>query len=347
MTKRAAWSLFGRAALGTLAVAAFAAAAWIQSLGPPPIGEGLRFSTVVVDREGRLLRPYATPEGRWRLPAVRASVDPRYLDMLLGYEDRRFYIHHGVDPAALVRAAVQLVRNGRIVSGGSTITMQLARLLEPREERSFAEKLREIVRAVEIERLLTKDEILALYLSLAPYGGNLEGIRAASLAYFGKEPKRLTMGEASLLVALPQSPEWRRPDRNPNAARLARDRVLQRATEAGVISEAEATRAAHEDVPTARRAFPKFAPHLAESEAMAAPQTSVHKLTIDRTVQGAIENLAEEQTKLLGQKLSAAVMVVDHTTGEVIAHVGSAGISMTPASAPSTWSTPCARLAPL
>ena len=127
----------------------------------------------------------------------------------------------------------QLIVNGHIVSGGSTLTMQVARLLEPRRHRSFDAKLRQITRALEIERKLSKDQILSLYLTLAPYGGNLEGIRAASLAYFGKEPKRLSLSEAALLVALPQSPEWRRPDRYPRAARAARDRVLDRVAAQG------------------------------------------------------------------------------------------------------------------
>src|SRR3989442_11076168 len=106
---------------------------WIASLGPAPLGEGLAFSTLVVDREGRLLRPYTTPEGRWRLPATREQVDPRFLNLLFAYEDKRFLDHHGVDPRALGRALSQLGQNCRIVSGASTITMQVARLLEPRE----------------------------------------------------------------------------------------------------------------------------------------------------------------------------------------------------------------------
>ena len=127
-----------------------------------------------------------------------------------------------------LRAGGQLLANGRILSGGSTLTMQVARLLEPRSERSLAAKLRQIVRAIEIERRLSKDEVLSLYLSLAPYGGNIEGIRAASLAYFGKEPQQLTLAEAALLVALPQSPESRRPDRSPAARPPRADRVLDR-----------------------------------------------------------------------------------------------------------------------
>ena len=197
--------------------------------------------------------------------------------------------------------------------------------MEGHYERSGSAKLRQIVGALRLEHHLTKQQILSLYLRLAPFGGNIEGVRAASLAYFGKEPRRLSLGEAALLVALPQSPEWRRPDRNPRAARFARDRVLQRALEEGVITAAEADRASHEPVPIGRRAFPKLAPHLAEAEVAANPKQQIHRLTIDRTVQKALEGLAEEQTKLLGQKLSAAILAVDHTTGEVIAHVGSAG----------------------
>src|ERR1700749_2905724 len=139
-------------------------ATWVLSLGPVPLDTRLDFSTAVVDRDGRLLRPYATPEGRWRLPAQADGVDPRYLALLIAYEDKRFRSHAGVDPAAFLRAAGQMLASGHIVSGGSTLTMQVARLLEPRSERSLGANLRQIVRAVELERALTKDEVLALYL---------------------------------------------------------------------------------------------------------------------------------------------------------------------------------------
>src|SRR5262245_45481328 len=221
------WRVTLVAASTAIVAVVSACAYWLSSLGAAPLGEGLAFSTMVGDRDGKLLRPYTTPEGRWRLPATRENVDP-LLELLLAYEDKRFRTHPGVDPLALGRAFTQLIIHGRIVSGASTITMQLARLLEPRAERSLKAKLRQIVRAVEMERALSKDEILALYVSLAPYGGNLEGVRAASLAYFGKEPRRLTLGEAAMLVGLPQSPEQRRPDRSASAARNARDRVLER-----------------------------------------------------------------------------------------------------------------------
>lgn len=319
-------SLIGAGVLaGVGAVCAAGAYVAIDRLGPPDLSTTKNVSTIVLDRDDKLLRAFTTADGRWRLPVEVADVDERYLAMLMAFEDKRFYQHGGIDMRSMTRAAVQLVGNGRIVSGASTLTMQVSRLIEGRYERSSSAKLRQIVGALRLEHSLDKKQILELYLRLAPFGGNIEGVRAASLAYFGKEPRRLSVGEAALLVALPQSPEWRRPDRNPGAARLARGRVLQRAVEEGVITQAEATRASQEPVPNARRPFPKLAPHLAEAEVIAKPDETVHKLTVDRGMQRALEKLAEEQTKLLGQKLSAAILVVDHTTGEVIAHVGSAG----------------------
>jgi penicillin-binding protein 1C len=297
---------------------------WIASLGPPPLGEGLAFSTLVVDRDGRLLRPYTTLDGRWRLPAGREQVDPRFLQLLLAYEDKRFGAHHGVDPLALGRAFTQLLGHGRIISGASTITMQVARLLEPRTERSLTAKLRQMVRALELEVTLSKDEILALYLSLAPYGGNLEGVRAASLAYFGKEPRRLTLGEAAMLVALPQSPEQRRPDRSANAARNARDRVLDRLGTAGVVPWDEIARAKHEPVPDGRKPMPMLAPHAADAAIAAAPDRSLHRLTIDAALQRNLEDLARERARALGSEISVAIVAVDHGSGEVLARVASA-----------------------
>src|SRR5712671_6824268 len=316
------WSLV--AALIATGSLLAAGAWWIRSLGPAPLGEWLAFSTLVVDREGRLLRPYTTPEGRWRVPAARESVDPRFLELLFAYEDRRFNAHHGVDPIALGRAVSQLLTNGRIVSGASTITMQVARLLEPRTERSFVAKLRQMVRAVEIERTLSKDEILALYLSLAPYGGNLEGVRAASLAYFGKEPRRLTLGEAALLVALPQSPEQRRPDRSTEAVRHARDRVLDRVAAAGRVPLDEIVRAKQEPVPDGRKPMPMLAPHAADAVVAAAPDRTFHRLTIDATLQKNLEELARERARALGPDISVAILAVDHASGEVLARVASA-----------------------
>ncbi|KQU50211.1 penicillin-binding protein 1C [Bosea sp. Leaf344] len=301
-----------------------AAALWHYERSLPPLdlaAAGDR-STVVLDREGRLLRPFLTADGRWKLPVGTGDVDPRYLAMLKAYEDRRFDRHSGIDPLGLARAAWQMAVNGRIVSGGSTLSMQVARLLEPREERSLAAKLRQAVRAVQLESRLGKTGILDLYLSLAPYGGNLEGVRAASFAWFGKEPKRLSTAEAALLVALPQAPETRRPDRFPDAARQARERVLARVAAAGLATPAEVAAARDEPIPTARRPFPHLAPHLAEQMVAEAPSQRSHRLAIDARLQANLENLARERSIGLHPQLSIAMLAVDNDSGEIRASVG-------------------------
>lgn len=291
---------------------------------PPPLD--LPATAVeVVDRSGALLRAVAPADGAWRFRVTLEEVDPHFVDMLIAYEDKRFHSHRGIDPLAIVRAAVQLVTIGRIVSGGSTITMQLARLMEPREERSIVAKLRQMARAIQIERRLSKDEILERYLTLAPYGGNLEGIRAAGLAWFGKEPKRLGLGEAALLVALPQLPERRRPDRHPLAAEKARDRVLQRMVAAGVLDEREAARGHTDPVPKGRRDLPFLAAHAAERILREAPGKELHQLTISRRTQEALERVARDAANRLGPHLSAAIVMADARTGDIVAEVGSAG----------------------
>ena len=298
---------------------------FILQLGPPPLEAATDGSVVVLDRDGKLLRPFTTKDGRWRLPVDETKVDPRYLAMLFAYEDKRFETHRGVDPLAFLRSARQLIRTGYIHSGASTLTMQVARLLDGKHERTGLGKLRQIVRALEIERRLSKAEILRLYLKLAPFGGNLEGVRAASLAYFGKEPLRLSAGEAALLVALPQSPELRRPDLHPDNARAARARVLARAVAAGVIDPAEAAHAGSEPIPAARKPFPQLAPHLSEEEVAANPGTPIHRLTLERALQTSLEDLARNAAAGLGPRLSLAIVVADHTSGEILAYVGSPG----------------------
>ena len=306
------------------AVVALAIAGFVYSLGPVPLGRDLEYSHVVLDRNDRLLRAYATDKGRWRLPVAEHDVDPRFLQLLFAYEDKRFRDHPGVDPLSLGRAAVQFVSRGHIVSGGSTITMQVARLLEPRERRSMSAKLRQIVRALELERALGKREILALYLTLAPYGGNLEGVRAAALAYFGKEPRKLSLAEAALLVALPQSPELRRPDRFPNAARAARDRVLDRAAMAGLIPRDEIARAKSQPVPRERKPLPLLAPHAADQVVSLEPDQREHRLTIDLFLQKSLQTLAYERAQALGPDISVAILAVDNASGEVRGRVASA-----------------------
>ena len=318
-----AWPLIAAAAL------LFAGAAaqdgvedWVAATELPPLLS--ETSVEIRGRDGGMLRVYTLRDGRWRLGANVAQVDRRYLDMLVAYEDKRFWQHGGVDGKAMARAVAQAMWNGKVVSGGSTITMQVARLLEDSGTGRIKGKLRQMRLAMALERKLSKDEILALYLTHAPYGGNLEGVRAATLSWFGKEPTRLTPAQAALLVALPQSPEARRPDRDWKAAMAARNRVLDRMAEAGVIGgEAHAT-ARREPVPQARLPFPALAPHLTDRARAEAPLATRHDLTLDPGLQAALETLAGESLRDLPGQVSIAMMVADHQSGEVLASVGSA-----------------------
>jgi penicillin-binding protein 1C len=312
-------------ALGLALIGAGALWRYAEALPPLDLAAASARSTVVLDRSGTLLRPFATADGRWRLPVTADTIDPRYRAMLVAYEDRRFADHPGIDPVAVLRAAIQWLSNGRIVSGGSTLSMQVARLVEPRRERTLEAKLRQMARALLMERRLGKSGLLDLYFALAPYGGPLEGVRAASLAYFGREPVRLTAAQAALLVALPQSPETRRPDRFPDRARAARDRVLDIASARGILSAAEAEAAKGEPVPTARRPFPMLAAHAAEEAVTADNTTPVIRLAIDARLQERLELLASERAVAAGPGLSAAILVLDNRDGRVLAQVGSAG----------------------
>lgn len=313
-----------------LAISLVAAAGLIVGLDaadrafPPPLEKTHVFSAEVLDADGELLRAFATPEGRWRLKTTTEDVDPRFLKMLIAYEDQRFRSHSGIDPLALGRAALQLVTNGRVVSGASTLSMQVARLIEPRETRSVSAKLLQLVRALQIERRLSKEQILELYLTHAPYGGNLEGARAASLAYFGKEPRRLSVAEATLLVALPQSPEGRRPDRHLNAAKVARERVLMRSAVVDLLGDGEAERAAGDAIPTRRLQLPAYAAHLAEAAIRRQPKAQEYRTTLKRSIQQGLEQVAREAATKLAPKISLAMVMADVTTGAIVGEVGSA-----------------------
>ncbi len=297
---------------------------WADRAYPPPLENAKVVSREVLDADGELLRAFATPQGRWRLKTGVEDVDPRFLEMLVAYEDRRFYEHRGIDPLAIGRATFQLLTNGRIVSGASTLSMQVARLIEPRETRSFSAKFLQLARAVQIERRHTKQEILQLYLTHAPYGGNLEGVRAASLAYFGKEPKRLTVAEAALLVAMPQSPESRRPDRHSKAALAARERVLTRHAVAELTGEGEAERASNDVIPLRRLQLPAYAAHLAEAAIRKQPQAEEYRSTLKLPIQQRLEAVAREASAKLAPKVSIAMVMADATTGEIVGEVGSA-----------------------
>ena len=295
---------------------------WIDETALPPLGA--QTSVEVLDRNGKLLRPYTVADGRWRLKVALKQVDPDYIRMLIAYEDKRFYSHAGVDTKAMLRAGYQALTRGKIISGGSTLTMQVARLLEDGSTGKWAGKLRQIRLALALERQLNKDEILTLYLNRAPFGGNLEGIRAATRAYFAKEPRRLTPAQAALLVALPQSPEYRRPDRHPKTAHAARDRVLDRIAGARILDKDTTEAARTEPVPSKKHPFPALAPHLSDRAVADAPLQGRHHLTIDAILQGQLEQLAKTALRGQSEKLSIAMLVADHQSGEILASIGSA-----------------------
>ena len=296
---------------------------WIDATILPPLA--VETSVEVLDRTDTLLRAYTVADGRWRLALPPDKVDPLYLKTLLAYEDKRFRDHPGVDARSMLRAVLQATWNGRVVSGGSTLTMQVARLLEEGTTGKVGGKLRQMRVALALERRLTKDQILQLYLHLAPFGGNLEGVRAASISYFGKEPTRLTPAEAALLVAIPQSPETRRPDRAADRAEAARNRVLARAVAEGLIDAETEAAARREEVPGIRKPFPALAPHMADRAREEAPQALSHSLTIDAILQKKLEALGLEAVEGRGEQLQVAILVADHASGEILARVGSAG----------------------
>jgi penicillin-binding protein 1C len=361
--RRTLWLSCGMAAGALLALAAYS----LKLFEPLPLDAAASSSRLVLDRDGHLLRAFTTPDGRWRLDAKPEDVSPTYLSLLLTFEDRRFWKHPGVDPAAMGRAVLQAVRHGRLIAGGSTLTMQVARLLRGSPTHSLSAKFQQIADAARLEATLSKREILSLYLKLAPYGGNLEGVRAASLAYFGKEPNRLSIAEAAVLVAIPQSPEKRRLDRGIDEAGTAsqaktpsscpspqgekdrsncsqqmfegpggfdgryrslleaRNRVILRAAAAHVITQADARTAIAQAAPRGRREFPAFAPHLSGRMIAAAPNEYAIQTTIDGRLQEAAEQITRRNAQAFGEKVSVAALVVSNRTGEVLAHVGSAG----------------------
>jgi penicillin-binding protein 1C len=320
------WWRWAAGGAGALLGALVGGALTLDALFPPPLERLRDVSVTVTDRAGAPLRVFTNAAGAWRLPATAEDAAPLFVDLLLAYEDRRFFAHPGVDPLAVVRAAVQNLTAGRVVSGASTLTMQVARLLEPRP-RTLAAKIAEGLRALQLEWRYGKRDILGMYLTLAPYGGNVEGVRAASLGLFGKPPRHLTAGEAALLVALPQSPTHLRPDRAPERARAARDKVLERAVTAGLLDRRAAAEAGAEPIPTERIAMPAHAPHLAEAlkaqHRADSPGRPVLRTTIDGAIQRTLEDLARRELPGLHERAGLALLVVENRTREVVAYVGS------------------------
>jgi penicillin-binding protein 1C len=280
---------------------------------PPDLSRMHNLSLAVEARDGTVVDLLTAADGDYRLPADMADVSPNFVAMLLGAEDRRFWWDPGVDPLAMGRAVWQLVSHGHVVSGGSTITMQVARLLAPHRH-DVAGKFLDVARAVQLTAHYSKRQILAMYLTLAPYGGNIEGVRAASLLYFGKEPGALTDAQAALLVALPRSPERLRPDRHFAQAVAATKRVL--------VQQGIAGFAATDLAGLTRRPAPALAPHLAE-RLRGEGFSAIVQTTLDAGVQAGVVGLAARETAWMDPDADMAALVVDNRSRRVLAYLGS------------------------
>lgn len=291
----------------------------LSALFPPPVKALRHVSPVVQDAEGRWLAGFTVEGGTWRIPADIDRIDPRFTSRLIAIEDSRFYDHSGVDIPAIMRAARSWARAGEPVSGASTLTMQLIRQLEPRP-RTMRSKVIESLRAMQLELYLSKDEILAAYLTHVPYGGNVEGVEAASRLYFGKAPEQLTDGEIALLIALPQAPEARRPDRHMAAAKSGRDGVLDKLLMAGLMSPLAVTEAKSEPLPNARFDMAERAWITARGLSQA---DSRLRSTLDYDLQYRLEGLSVRIMDRLPSPTNIAVTVVDNRTMAVRAHLAS------------------------
>ena len=294
----------------------------LDRLFPLPLPADGGGSTVVLARDGTPLRAFPDADGIWRYPVTPDAVSPLYLEAVLTYEDRWFRLHPGVNPFALARASAQRIRHGRTVSGGSTLTMQVARILDPHSRNAFG-KLKQILRALQLEAHLSKDEILTLYLNHAPFGGTIQGVEAASWAYLGKSSKRLSHAEAALLAVLPQAPSRLRPDRNAALAQRYRDKLLARLRELERWDATTVQDAQRETVAARTLDPPLDAALLAQRLRSALPHRRSIRSTIDRELQAAMEARVSGYLARLPDRTSAALLLVDNANLETLAYVGS------------------------
>lgn len=310
--------------IATICIVAMATVSWyaLNWQFPLPSKNTKGIAMNVLSAEGETLRQFADSNGTFRIPVQVDDVSPTYLDSLLAYEDSRFYSHNGVDIKALLRAAYQRLRYGEIVSGGSTITMQVARVLYP-IERSYGGKLVQIFRALQLEQQYSKQEILSLYLTHVPMGGNIEGVEAASQRYFGKSSHTLNISEAALLTVIPQRPSLYRPDRYPEQAKQARNKVLRRLIDEGVVSKQEYELLKDESVVAGRMPIKRKVPLLArELKSHTVGQSAVGTFIV-KELQQNVDSIVAQRFTSLSDELSVAVMVVENKSGEVLAYKGS------------------------
>ncbi len=288
---------------------------------PLPENINPEWSKMVRFADGTPMRVYLTSDEKWRIYLPLKYIDPLFVRTTILYEDKYFWWHPGFNPFSLLRALYQNIRAGKIVSGGSTITMQLARILEPKP-RTIINKLIEIFRAVQFEFRLGKRKILELYLNLAPYGGNIEGIGAAMLAYYRRLPQNMTPEEIAFLVSLPQSPSERKPGLPSKLS--GRNRVLKIMLKKGLITREDYTAGIKAHIPMKPEPFPFNAPHISDFLVMKYPFNDI-KSTIDRTIQTKIENIAKSYKKRIYDlgATNISVIVIENKTRKVRGALGS------------------------
>lgn len=277
------------------------------------------------DRNDELLQTIISDDGFFRLSVTIDELPQLYLEAFLLQEDQYFYQHPGINPFAVARAAFANIVSGRVVSGASTITMQLARMLE-RRDRTIWVKFIEMFRALQLEMKFSKFEILQYYLSIAPYGGNLEGVNAATYAYWGKPAKLLSPAQIALLVVLPKSPNGFRPDRHPQAALQKRNALLDKMHLAGLLDQATYLRSIDEPVPIRRLSFPARIPHLAWYLKSKYPLLTDFYTTLDLNIQIRAQKIVKQYITGLYDKgiHNASVVIMDTDSRELRAMVGSA-----------------------
>ncbi|MCC4308046.1 MAG: penicillin-binding protein 1C [Alcanivorax sp.] len=308
------------AALGA-AVLVLAALAGLQFAPLPASLHQQAYATLMLDRQGRPLAARIAADQQWRFAPVDAVPD-KYRRALITFEDRRFYAHPGVDPLAIGRAAVANARAGRVVSGGSTLTMQLARLLRDDPPRTLAEKAREALLALRLEWHLSKDRILVEYASRAPFGGNTVGLRAAAWRYFRRPPEALSWAEAALLAVLPNSPALIHPGRDRARLRAKRDRLLTVLHRRGELDADDLTLAKLEPLPRVHE-LPSLAPRLLDTLS-AGGGGPLLRTTLDADLQRRVRDLADRHGRRLGRQgvHNLAVVVIDHRDLETRAYLG-------------------------
>ena len=283
------------------------------------------YATVVTDRHGELLGARIAEDGQWRFPPCD-TVPAKFVRCLLAFEDKHFHHHPGVNPLSIARAAWQNLRQGRIVSGGSTLTMQTIRISRNRP-RTFSEKLVEMILATRLELRYSKDEILALYASHAPFGGNVIGLDAAAWRYFAHPSSELSWAEAATLAVLPNAPSSIHPGKGREALLRKRNRVLHSLLKQGDITPSEYALALDEPLPDAPLPLPRIAPHLVDRLAAESPGHTLVS-TLDKTLQQQMEALAERHSQEFARSdiRHLALLVIDLRDNQVVAYCGNTGL---------------------